>query len=92
MRVPSGDQTETWPRQSLQKAAIRFPVRESHTWEQPSVLVETMRAPFFDQFGPRRDDAKKRVLEALAPSLRDSAGNWTADYVRLRVHAVLAAT
>ena len=31
-------------------------------------------------------------LEALlAPALRDQAGNWTADYVRLRVRARLTA-
>ncbi len=53
--------------------------------------LETMRAPFFDQFGDRRDEAMARVLDALAPSLSDSAGNWTADYMRLRVEAVLAA-
>ena len=53
--------------------------------------LETMRAPFFDQFGDRRNEAMTRVLEALAPSLRDSAGNWTADYMRLRVKAVLPA-
>jgi hypothetical protein len=28
------------------------------------------------------------VEELLAPSLRDAKGNWTADYVRLRVEAV----
>ena len=54
--------------------------------------LETMRAPFFDQFGGRRKEAMRRVVEALAPSLRDSGGQWIADYVRLRVHAVLAAS
>jgi hypothetical protein len=30
-----------------------------------------------------------REIEALlAPALRDKSGNWTADYVRLRVKAV----
>src|SRR5699024_2647088 len=28
------------------------------------------------------------IVELLRPSLCDRAGNWTADYVRLQVHAV----
>ncbi|SEQ87286.1 Ubiquinone/menaquinone biosynthesis C-methylase UbiE [Faunimonas pinastri] len=51
--------------------------------------LETMRAPFFDQFGERREEAYDRVLRALKPSLCDRAGNWTADYVRLRFIARL---
>jgi trans-aconitate methyltransferase len=47
----------------------------------------TFRNPFFDQFGADRDAAIADVEALLAPSLRDRSGNWTADYVRLRVRA-----
>ena len=45
------------------------------------------RGPFFDQFGAERAAAVSDVEALLATSLRDRAGNWTADYVRLRVRA-----
>jgi hypothetical protein len=49
----------------------------------------TFRKPFFEQFGgEKRQTALKHVIELLRPSLCDSAGTWTADYVRLRVSAV----
>jgi SAM-dependent methyltransferase len=38
-----------------------------------------------------RSAAKEEAVGLLAPALRDEAGNWTADYVRLRFRAVLAA-
>ena len=51
--------------------------------------LETFRKPFFDQFeGPKRDEVLAETLELLKPSLCDSRGQWTADYVRIRVHAV----
>ena len=37
-----------------------------------------------------RATVKEEAVELLAPALRDEAGNWTADYVRLRFRAVLA--
>jgi trans-aconitate methyltransferase len=37
-----------------------------------------------------RATVKEEAVELLAPTLRDEAGNWTADYVRLRFRAVLA--
>ena len=43
-----------------------------------------MLAPLSPEARPRALDA---VTELLAPVLRDSQGNWTADYVRLRVVA-----
>lgn len=52
--------------------------------------LETMRAPFFEQFGDREEEAYERVLAALAPSLRDHEGNWIADYTRLRFAAILS--
>lgn len=38
---------------------------------------------------PRREAARARVAALAAPALRDGAGNWTADYVRLRFRARL---
>jgi hypothetical protein len=46
------------------------------------------RAPFFAQFGDEAEDVLKEVEDLLRPSLCDQNGNWTADYVRLRVEAV----
>jgi trans-aconitate methyltransferase len=52
----------------------------------------TFRKPFFEQFnGEKRQAVLQHVIELLRPSLCNSAGTWTADYVRLRVSAVLAA-
>ena len=50
--------------------------------------LRTFRAPFFDLFGGKADDAVNEVAELLAPALRDKEGNWSADYVRLKVLAV----
>ncbi|GGE43704.1 methyltransferase type 11 [Agaricicola taiwanensis] len=49
--------------------------------------LSTFRAPFFDQFGKDREAAVSEVEALLGASLRDRSGNWTADYVRIRVHA-----
>lgn len=50
----------------------------------------TFRKPFFDQFSESERAAVAAEVEALLrPSLRDSKGNWTADYVRLRFAARL---
>ena len=35
-----------------------------------------------------RDDIRREIADFLRPSLCDASGNWTADYVRLRVRAV----
>ncbi len=51
--------------------------------------LETMRAPFFEQFGSEIELAYTRVIDALRPSLCDDKGNWIADYVRLRYSAEL---
>lgn len=50
--------------------------------------LATFRAPFFSQFGNRANAVKAEVEELLRPALCDTSGNWTADYVRLRVEAV----
>jgi SAM-dependent methyltransferase len=50
----------------------------------------TMRRPFFEQFGDDMDAVLEEVCDILKPSLCDQLGNWTADYVRLRVEASLS--
>jgi SAM-dependent methyltransferase len=50
--------------------------------------LRTFRAPFFELFGDRATDIVEEVEQLLAPCLRDKAGNWTADYVRLKLVAV----
>lgn len=49
--------------------------------------LATFSQPFFDQFGEEAEDALGDVERLLAPSLRDRAGQWSADYVRLRFEA-----
>lgn len=62
---------------------------------RPTPLPTDMRG-WLDTFGDsfftllpeaERDAALNDVLSLLAPVLRDEAGGWTADYVRLRVKA-----
>lgn len=49
--------------------------------------IETFRRPFFAAAGEQADALLDEAEAVLAPALRDSRGNWTADYVRLRVLA-----
>lgn len=49
--------------------------------------IETFRAPFFQAAGSRADKMLSELEAILSPALRDGAGNWTADYVRLRFSA-----
>lgn len=48
------------------------------------------RKPFFAQFGDKAQQALAETVDLLRPALCDADGNWTADYVRLRVEAVRA--
>ena len=49
----------------------------------------TFRKPYFEAMPePARAAVIAELEDLLAPALRDRAGNWTADYVRLRVKAV----
>jgi trans-aconitate methyltransferase len=48
------------------------------------------RKPFFEQFESEAENALAEVVDLLRPALCDGNGNWTADYVRLRVEAVKA--
>ena len=53
--------------------------------------LETFGAPFFSRLPPHeRIVARDEAVAMLAHVLRDDAGAWTADYVRLRFHATLA--
>jgi SAM-dependent methyltransferase len=51
--------------------------------------LRTFRGSYLkDKLGDRAEDALQEIVENLRYSLCDSAGNWTADYVRLRFKAV----
>lgn len=51
--------------------------------------VETFRRSLLDPLTPdRREAVLQQVTHLLQPILQDSAGNWWADYVRLRFRAV----
>jgi len=50
--------------------------------------LEVFGQPLLDRLPPAsRAAASARVLELLRPALRDEEGNWTADYLRLRLLA-----
>lgn len=72
-----------------------FTVRRIGLFPRPTPLKTGMKAwltvfrkPFFDQFGAGAEGVLDEVEDLLRPALCDQAGNWTADYVRLRVEAV----
>lgn len=72
-----------------------FDVRRIALIPRPVVLktgiegwLMLFRKPFFAQFGGDADAALAETVELLRPALCDADGNWTADYVRLRVEAV----
>lgn len=74
-----------------------FLVRRIGLYPRPTPLKTGMRAwlgvfrkPFFEQFGEAAGEVMDEVEDLLRPSLCDARGNWTADYVRLRVEAVKA--
>lgn len=50
--------------------------------------LETLRGPFFRQFGDQSESVYQQVIDVLRPSLCDHQGQWYADYVRLRFAAV----
>ena len=52
--------------------------------------LATFRQPFFDQFPQaHRAAVLETAVSLMEPSLRDCKGNWTADYVRIRLEARL---
>ncbi len=73
-----------------------FRVDDITSFYRPTVLpngmrswLQVMRAPFFEQYGTRADEAYEKVEAALIPTLCDNNGQWIADYVRLRFAARL---
>ena len=75
-------------------AAAGFEVRRIGLFPRPTALKSGMkewlklfRQPFFEQYGPRMEEVLAEVEDLLRPVLCDARGNWTADYVRLRVEA-----
>ncbi len=50
--------------------------------------LKLFRKPFFEQFGNDAENVLAECVDLLRPSLCDTRGNWTADYVRIRVEAV----
>ena len=77
---------------AAQLEAAGFVVERLEYFARPTPLPTGMRAwletfaqPLFDGFaGTERDALLDEVTASLAPSLRDTAGDWVADYVRLR--------
>jgi hypothetical protein len=72
-----------------------FEVKRIALFPRPTPLKTGMKAwlkvfrkPFFEQFGDDMENVLQQVEDLLRPSLCDARGNWTADYVRLRVEAV----
>lgn len=72
-----------------------FAVKRIGLFPRPTPLKSGMKAwlgifrkPFFDSFGPDSDGVLQEVEDLLRPVLCDAKGNWTADYVRLRVEAI----
>jgi SAM-dependent methyltransferase len=75
-------------------AKAGFEVRRIDLFPRPTPLksgmkewLKVFRLPFFEQYGGRMDEVLDEVEALLRPSLCDARGNWTADYVRLRVEA-----
>jgi len=75
-------------------AAGGFDVRRIGLFPRPTPLksgmkewLKVFRRPFFEQYGPRMEEVLAEVEDLLRPVLCDARGNWTADYVRLRVEA-----
>jgi SAM-dependent methyltransferase len=74
-----------------------FEVRRMELLPRPTLLptgmaawLDTFAEPFLRLLAPaEREPFKAEVVELLRPVLRDGAGHWTADYVRLRFAAVL---
>jgi trans-aconitate methyltransferase len=75
--------------------SAKLSVRRIGLYPRPTPLktgmaewLKLFRKPFFEQFGDEAENALEECVELLRPSLCDSRGNWTADYVRIRVEAV----
>ncbi len=74
-----------------------FEVRRIGLYPRPTPLktgmgawLKVFRKAYFEQYGDDMERVLAEVVELLEPVLCDAKGNWTADYVRLRVDAVKA--
>ncbi|WP_038033803.1 class I SAM-dependent methyltransferase [Thermopetrobacter sp. TC1] len=74
--------------------AVGFDVERIELVPRPTPLpgrmsdwLKVFRGAFFEQFGEDAPVVIAEVEDLLRPVLCDSEGNWTADYVRLRVLA-----
>lgn len=72
-----------------------FDIKRIGLYPRPTPLKTGMaswlmvfRKPFFEQFGVDQKAVLDQVEALLRPSLCDARGQWTADYVRLRVEAL----
>lgn len=81
--------------QVLERAGLT--VRRIGLFPRPTPLptgmaewLKLFRKPFFEQFAGEEEAALAETVDLLRPALCDALGNWTADYVRLRVEAVKA--
>ena len=66
-----------------------FP-RPTHLPTGMAAWLMLFRKPFFEQFADEEEAALAETVDLLKPALCDALGQWTADYVRLRVEAVKA--
>ena len=74
-----------------------FAVKRIGLFPRPTPLKTGMKAwlsifrtPFFDSYGTEAEKVLDEVENLLRPVLCDARGEWTADYVRLRVEAMKA--
>jgi len=101
-RAVSDELTHPWYYPTVQEHAALlqrhgFEVEQIALIPRPTPLptgmkgwLATFRKPFFSQFADHeRADVIDEVCDLLSWSLRDRAGNWSADYVRLRFAAIM---
>jgi SAM-dependent methyltransferase len=74
-------------RQGFTVARIALIPRPTPLKTGMAAWLRLFNTPFFTQFGAGSDAAVREAEELLGFSLCDAEGNWTADYVRLRVEA-----
>jgi SAM-dependent methyltransferase len=74
-----------------------FAIKRIGLFPRPTPLKTGMKAwlsvfrkPYFDSYGAQADAVLDEVEDLLRPCLCDARGQWTADYVRLRVEAIRA--
>ena len=99
-----GTAVQPWyfPSPAVQKALLErhgFEVVSMELIPRPTPLptgmagwIETFGMPFLRELPPERHKAAAaRAVEILRPALCDDAGDWIADYVRLRFKAIAPA-